>query len=247
MTKPEIIVCRDAAALARQGAEQFIACAGEAVARAGWFVVALSGGSTPAALYSLLAAEFRDRIDWPRVHLFWGDERCVAPDHPDSNFRMTQEALLRKIRIPPENVHRMNGEISPASAAREYEAELRRFFGLREDGWPRFDLIYLGLGEDGHTASLFPGSGAVEESKRFVAAVYVESLKSYRLTITVPVINAAAQVTFLASGKSKAKIVRKILADHVTAAKYPAAKVRPATGRLTWMLDAEAAKDLPPE
>ncbi len=241
MTKPEIIVCPDAAALARQGAEQFIARAGETVARAGRFAVALSGGSTPAALYSLLAAEFRDRVDWPRVHLFWGDERCVPPDHPDSNFRMTREHLLDRIQLPPENIHRMQGETEPVAAAAAYESELRKFFSA---GLPRFDLVLLGLGEDGHTASLFPGSSALKETEHWVAAVYVDKLRSHRLTLTLPVINAAVHVAFLVAGASKAAIVKEILGS-ANASSYPAAQVMPARGQLTWLIAADAAAGLP--
>jgi 6-phosphogluconolactonase len=242
VTKPEIIVCPDAAALARQGAEQFIARAGEAVARAGRFAAALSGGSTPAALYSLLAAgEFRDRVDWPRVHLFWGDERCVHPEHPDSNFRMTREHLLERIQLPPENIHRMQGETEPVAAATAYESELRKFFGA---GLPRFDLVLLGLGEDGHTASLFPGSTALKETEHWVAAVYVDKLRSHRLTLTLPVINAAAHVAFLVAGASKAAIVKEMLGS-ANASSYPAAQVMPARGQLTWLIAADAAAGLP--
>jgi 6-phosphogluconolactonase len=246
VTKPEIIVCRDADELARKAAEQFIARAGEAIARSGRFAVALSGGSTPKALYSLLASpDFRDRIDWSRVHLFWGDERCVPPEHPDSNFGMVREALLKKIQIPNKNTHRMLGEREPGQAVAAYEAELKDFFGVKPGGWPRFDLIFLGLGEDGHTASLFPGTDAANETEHLAAVAYVERLQSYRLTLTLPVINAAAQATFLVSGETKAKIVREILAADAAASSYPAGKVRPTDGRLTWFIAADAAKDLP--
>ena len=147
-----------------KAAEQWVNLARQAIARSGRFTVALSGGSTPKVLYSLLASpEYRERIDWLHVHLFWGDERCVPPDHPESNYRMVQEALLSKIQIPPENIHRMAGEKDPQTAAVEYEQELRDFFQTK-DAAPRFDLILLGLGEDGHTASLFPGTPAPDET-----------------------------------------------------------------------------------
>jgi 6-phosphogluconolactonase len=242
--KLQIIICRDAAELARRAAEQLTARASEAIARAGRFAVALSGGSTPRAVYFLLASpEFRARIDWARVHLFWGDERCVPPDHPESNFRMVQETLLAKIQIPAQNIHRMMGEKDPAEAAAAYEAELKSFFGAA--GWPRFDLIFLGLGEDGHTASLFPGTAALDETEHWVTAVYVEKLQSYRVTLTLPVINAAAQATLLVCGASKAKVVREILFSDSTSCNYPAARVRPLGGQLTWLIDRDAAKDLP--
>ena len=246
VTKPEIIICRDAGDLALKAAEQFVLLADAAIARSGRFAVALSGGSTPRALYELLgSAGYRDRVDWPRVHLFWGDERCVPPDHPESNFRMVQETLLAKVRMPPENIHRMMGEKEPAEAAAAYEQELREFFALKPGQMPRFDLILLGLGEDGHTASLFPGTAALDETDRWVAAVYVEKLQSHRLTLTLPVINAAAQVTFLVAGASKAKIVSDILASDSAPLDYPAVKVRPVDGRLAWIIDRDAARNLP--
>jgi 6-phosphogluconolactonase len=244
--RPEIIICRDAGELAQRAAEHFAALAEAAIARSGRFAVALSGGSTPRAAYGILASpEFSGRVDWPRVHLFWGDERCVPPDHADSNFRMVEEALLAKIRIPPENIYRMPGEKEPVAAAAVYEAELRKFFAVKRGGWPRFDLIFLGLGDDGHTASLFPGAAALDEADRWVAAVYVEQFRSYRLTLTPPAINAAAQVTFLVSGANKAKIVGEILAAGDGFDDYPAGRMRPTNGRLTWLIDEDAAKDLP--
>ena len=246
MIKPETKICRDAEELARQAAEQFVALAQEAIARSGRFAAALSGGSTPKALYSLLASrEFQPRVEWPRVHLFWSDERCVPPDHPDSNFRMVRQTLLAGIQIPETNIHRMIGEKEPAEAAALYEAELKVFFGAEGGHWPRFDLIFLGVGEDGHTASLFPGSKAENETERLVAAVYVERLQSYRLTLTLPVINAAAQVAFLVSGESKAKIVHEILAAPGGSRDYPASKVTPADGKVTWFVTLDAATGLP--
>lgn len=242
VAKPEIIICRDADDLNRKAAAQFVARASEASAQSGRFAVALSGGSTPKSLYSLLAKpEYRDRIDWPRVHFFWGDERCVPPDHPDSNFLMAREALLQKIHVPSENIHRMMGEVEPAQAAPAYEEELRRFFALAQGAWPRFDLIYLGLGEDGHTASLFPGSPVLNDSTRLVAADYVEKLQAHRLTLTLPVINNAAQVTFLVSGESKAGIVKEILRANGGATNYPAARVNLPGGRLTWFIAVDGA------
>ncbi|MGH7887043.1 MAG: 6-phosphogluconolactonase, partial [Candidatus Binatia bacterium] len=198
MTKRQIIICRDAHELSRKAAQQFVALARQAIAARGRFSVALSGGSTPKALYSLLATgEFSEQLAWRQNDLFWGDERCVAPDHPESNFRMVKEALLSKISIPSENVHRMSGENEPAIAAAAYEAELRQFVSSATEKFPRFDLILLGLGEDGHTASLFPGSSALNETERLVATTYVVKLQAHRLSLTFPLINNAAQVSFL--------------------------------------------------
>jgi 6-phosphogluconolactonase len=244
VTEPEIIICRDATDLARKAAEQFVSLAGRAMARAGRFAVALSGGSTPRAFYEWLgSAEYRERVDWWRVHLFWGDERSVPPDHAESNFRMVQEALLAKILLPLQNIHRMAGEKDPAKAADAYEHELCEFFALAPGQLPRFDLILLGLGDDGHTASLFPGTVALPEQERLVASVYVEKLKAQRLTLTLPVINAAAQVMFLVAGSGKADVVGRVL-RRSAADDLPAARVRPANGSLTWMITQDAATSL---
>lgn len=245
MNKRELIICRDAEELNRKAAERFVGLAQQAEQERGRFTVALSGGSTPRRLYALLATpEYRERIPWPRVHLFWGDERCVPPDHPESNYRMIQESLLSKIAIPERNVHRMAGEKEPQIAAAEYEAELKSFFQLCDGGLPRFDLILLGLGEDGHTASLFPGSEALKDTKHLVAAVYVGKLKSHRLTLTLPVLNQAAQIMFLVAGASKAAILKEVLNGDPISSSWPAAKVRPVSGQLTWMVTGDAAADL---
>jgi 6-phosphogluconolactonase len=244
VSKPEILIQRDLGELAHKAAEQFIALAGAAVARSGRFAVALSGGSTPRALYQLLgSAKYRERLDWRRVHLFWGDERCVPPDHAESNFRMARESWLSKIQMPAANIHRMEGEKEPYAAAEAYEQELQQFFAPAPGQLPRFDLILLGIGEDGHTASLFPGSAALDENERMVAALYVDKLRAYRLTLTLPVINAGAQVMFLVSGANKANALGEILASGPCP--YPAAKVRPCDGQLTWLIDQAAAQNLP--
>jgi 6-phosphogluconolactonase len=243
MNEREIILCRDADDLAHKAAEQWITIAAAAITASGRFAVALSGGSTPKILYSLLATpEFRKRIEWNHVHLFWGDERCVPPDHAESNFRMVREALLSKIDLAPENIHRMSGEKDPATAAVEYEHQLRNFF-LGKTAAPRFDLVLLGLGEDGHTASLFPGSTALKETERWVATSYVERLHAHRLTLTLPVINAAAQVSFLVAGESKSAIVEALLGNDSHPPEYPADQVRPMTGKLTWFVTQDAATE----
>ena len=245
VTKPEILVCNDVEELNRRAAAQFIAVASEAIARAGRFSVALSGGSTPKALYALLASpDYRDRVDWSRTHLFWGDERCVPPDHAESNFRMVNEALLSKIQIPGKNIHRLAGEKKPNQAAADYEGELRDFFALAPGQLPRFDLILLGLGEDGHTASLFPGSSALTEQEHLVATTYVEKLKAHRLTLTLPVINNAAQVSFLVAGASKAAIVGNLLGANSQSFDYPAGRIHPSNGQLTWFITRDAAGNL---
>lgn len=242
MNKREIIICRSTDELAQHAAAEFVRLAQLSVQEKGRFAIALSGGSTPRALYSLLATpEYDGQIFWPQIHLFWGDERCVPPDHADSNYRMTREALLAKIQIPPENIHRMAGEKEPRMAAAEYEEELKDFFRLAPGAFPRFDLILLGLGEDGHTASLFPGSGALQEAKHLVTANYVAKFNAHRLTLTFPVLNRGAVVLFLVAGASKAPVVKEILGDDGQAAQFPAAQVQPVDGRLIWLLTEDAA------
>ncbi|MEX0802663.1 MAG: 6-phosphogluconolactonase [Candidatus Binatia bacterium] len=179
MAERETLVCQDVAELSRKSAEQFIELARWSVEASGRFAVALSGGSTPKHLYALLASPgYRERGPWKKIHLFWGGERCVPPNHAESNFRMVQESLLSKIDMPADQIHRMQGEREPSVAAAEYEKQLKYFFGLENGALPRFDLILLGIGEDGHTASLFPGSSALDEAERLVAAPYVDKLKA---------------------------------------------------------------------
>lgn len=241
----QVRLCRDAAALSHAAALYFTEAATQAAGELGRFAVALSGGSTPKALFSLLAGdEFRGRIPWAQAHFFFGDERCVPPDDPQSNYRMAREALLSRAPVPAANVHRMAGEDpDPQRAARRYEEELRAFFG---QGLPRFDLVLQGLGEEGHTASLFPGSPVLEESERLVAAPYIDKLHAYRLTLTLPVLNAAARVAFLVEGKNKRAILAQVLYGAATPP-LPAQRVRPREGTLLWFVDEEAGADLPRE
>jgi 6-phosphogluconolactonase len=242
MHKREIIICPSPGDLARQAAAEFTKVAQLSLRDKGRFTVALSGGSTPRALYSLLATpEFSRQISWPQVHLFWGDERCVPADHPDSNYRMVCESLLAKIEIPPVNIHRMAGEKDPLTAAAEYEQELRTAFQLAPGAFPRFDLILLGLGDDGHTASLFPGSDALKETQRLVVANYVAKFNAHRLTLTFPVLNHGAAVIFLVAGANKAPVVKEILRDDRQPAPFPAAQIQPLDGRLVWLLTGDAA------
>jgi 6-phosphogluconolactonase len=240
-------VVADAEAVARAAAEEVVEAAARAIAERGRFTVALAGGSTPRRLYALLAdaaGPFRGRVAWDRVHAFFGDERHVPPDHPDSNFRMAREALLGHVAVA--SVHRMRGELPDAAeAARAYEAELGRFFALdpAKDPPPRLDLVLLGLGPDGHTASLFPGTDVLEERRRWVAAPRVERLGTDRITLTLPVLDRARRVVFVVSGAEKAEAVARVLAPDE--APPPAARVRPEPGALRWILDRAAAAGLP--
>ncbi len=240
MNNRATIICRDAAELSRKAAQRFAELARQAIDARGRFSVALAGGSTPKALYSLLASgTFSEQLAWRQIHLFWGDERCVPPDHAESNFRMVQEALLAQIVIPIDNVQRMAGENVPSVAAAEYEAQLRKHFHVDNDAWPRFDLILLGLGEDGHTASLFPRSSALQDQQHWVAATYVEKLNAHRLTLTLPAINYAREIFFLVAGQSKAAIVREVL--QAKKRDCPAAQIQPTRGQLTWFITQDAA------
>ncbi len=238
----EIIVVADPESLAREAAQRLTDLAREAVEFRGRFSLALSGGSTPGRLYRLLAEEpYRAQIPWDDVHLFWGDERCVPPDDPGSNLHLAEEALIARVPLPPENVHQVRGELGPEAASQVYENTLEDFFcGPR----PRFDLVLLGLGEDGHTASLFPDSPVLGEMERLVApatAVY-QDRPTERVTLTLPAINSARQILFLVSGNAKANIVQAVLQG--PAGQLPAQRIRPTAGQLIWLLDAAAASRL---
>jgi 6-phosphogluconolactonase len=243
--EPEIRIVEDAQEVARAAAAEFIDRAREAVATRGFFTVALSGGKTPRLLYDTLARETAagTSIPWKGMHLFWGDERSVPPGHPDSNYRMVQESLLDRIDLPAGQVHRIpTGAGSAADAAARYESELRSFFAPAPGEAPRFDLILLGLGGDGHTASLFPGSAAVQESQRWVVAERVASLGSDRVSLTLPVINHAARVLFLVTGQDKAEALRSVLRGKDPVDRLPARGVRPVNGTLLWLVDRSAAR-----
>jgi 6-phosphogluconolactonase len=241
-------VLPDASALARTAAELFVRHARAAVEARGRFAVALSGGSTPRALFNRLAgdAELRDALPWNQTHLFWGDERCVPPDSPESNYRMAREALLDLVPIPPENVHpmvRAMGE--PAELALAYEQELERAFALDDDEPPTFDLVLLGMGADGHTASLFPHSPALGERRRRVVANWIDKLSAFRITLTAPVFNAARAVVFLVSGADKAQTLARVLHAPYDHFELPAQLVDPQAGTLVWLVDRAADGMLP--
>ena len=228
--------------LARAAARHFVACSLEAVAIRGLFTVALSGGSTPRSLYEVLAdpdEPFRELVPWSNTHFFWSDERHVPPDHPDSNYRMAHESMLSHVPVPKDNIHRIHSENpDPAAAAQAYEETIKEVTGPIV---PQLDLILLGLGNDGHTASIFPGSEVLNETTRLVAAPWVEQLKTYRITMTLPLINSATSVLFLVSGSEKAEIVREVLQGP---RRCPAQEVKPGSGELWWMLDKDAGSRL---
>jgi 6-phosphogluconolactonase len=239
---PEIRILNTPAALFQAAATEFGALASQAVQANGRFSVVLSGGSTPKSLYALLASGHIPNIPWDRIFFFFGDERFVPPDHPDSNYRMAREAGLFA-RVPDDHVFRVRTEEKDAdTAVSAYEQTLRKFLSLQPGELPRFDLVLLGLGPDGHTASLFPGTAALNEKSRLVVANWVEKFQSYRITLTLPVLNHAACIMFLVSGQDKAKIVREVLKNEN--ANLPSQKVHPADGRLLWLLDGTAASGL---
>ena len=224
-------VYADADALARAAAVDLLRLARESVAQRGVFTLALSGGSTPKKLYSLLAQEpqFRD-FPWSATQLFFGDERHVPPTHPDSNFRMTQSTLLTSGRVPEPHLHRIRAEVADAAeAAAQYETEMRAFFSADKclDGFPRFDAMLLGMGPDGHTASLFPGSKGLDETKRWVIANWVEKFKSDRITFTFPVLNAARNILLLVAGADKAEMLHEIFVTKRGESAYPVSASRP--------------------
>ena len=225
--------------LSEAAARVFVEKARRSIDESGRFAVALAGGTTPKATYEILVREYGGPkgLDWSKVHVFFGDERTVPPDHEDSNYRMAQEALLS--RVPVGSVHRMRGELDPREAATLYEKDLEEFFG----GPPVLDLVLLGMGEDGHTASLFPRTPALDVCDRWVVENPVEKLDTTRLTLTVPSVNAASAVNFLVSGEGKADALKKILEEVAEPQEYPANLIQPA-GELVWMVDAAAASSL---
>ena len=233
----EAVVYPDGPSLVAAAAGLVVERANEAIAARGKFSIALSGGNTPKPVYARLASA---RLDWSRVHVYFGDERCVPPDDLLSNYRMAKEALLDRIAIPPANVRRMRGENPPEAAAAQYEEALRS--GLGADG--RLDLVLLGLGDDGHTASLFPGLAAVTETQRWVFASYVEAAGRWRISLTPPVINAAGLVAFLVEGAGKADVLRRVLLGPRQPVVLPAQAIRPAERPALWLLDAAAAAKL---
>lgn len=262
-SQAQVRIYRDPEELALKAARRFARLADQYVIGCGKFTVALSGGSTPKAMFSVLAADpYIDTVPWSSIYFFWGDERCVPPDHPDSNYRMTNDELLSKVPVPRENIFRIPAELpEPERAAEEYTATLTAFFlagpGANRTGTaplssvPRFDLVFLGMGPDGHTASLFPHTTALQSGEQIAVANYVEKFKAHRITLTAATINNARNVTFLAAGADKSEALRNVLEGTYQPDVYPSQLIRPRNGTLLWMVDEAAARLLtdlhPPE
>jgi 6-phosphogluconolactonase len=239
----EIRILSDGAAIARRAAQEFVQAAAAAVRGKGSFNLALAGGSTPKALYSLLVNDpaLRTQVPWDKIHLFFGDERHVAPDHPDSNFRMATEAMISRAPLKPEQVTRIKGEYPNAEqAALEYEKALRDYFKLKDGEYPRFDLVLAGMGNEGHTLSLFPGTKALHADGRIAVRNWVGKLYSERITLTAPAASNAAQVIFMVTGTDKAPALKAVLEGPFEPEQLPAQLLQPKNGKLLWLVDTAA-------
>ncbi len=243
----EIQIVENGEAVSRAAAEIMVSLALKKLESKESIAVALSGGSTPRSMFALLVndAALYNRMPWDSVHFFWGDERHVAPDHADSNYRMTNEAMLSRVPVPSENIHRIRAENPDAGkAAEDYEQEIRGFFRLETEQLPAFDCVFLGMGPDGHMASLFPGTKALHERKRLVVSNWVDKFQSYRITMTAPALNNADIVIFLVSGEEKAELLRVVLEGKIQTERFPSQLIEPTHGKLLWLVDRAAARQL---
>jgi 6-phosphogluconolactonase len=240
----EIVVVKDSVALSYKAAEILVGCIAEVLEQRPYFSIALSGGSTPKILFSLLVEDdsLRKKIPWNKMHFFWGDERHVPPEDAQNNYRMAYETMLAKAPVPPENIHRMPTEqFDAGKVAADYEQELRKFFRLKSGELPVFDFNLLGIGPDGHTASLFPGTEALHEQRHLVVANWIEKFQTNRITLTAPVLNNAGTIVVLVSGQEKAEILKRILEGEYQPDLLPSQLIRPNHGRLLWLVDQAAA------
>ena len=230
--------------LSQYAAKQFAQQAAKSISERGQFLVALNGGSTPTRLFQLLATDFRDKVDWSKTHVFWGDERSVSPDDPESSFGQARESLLSHVPIPDSNIHRIQGELGSAEASKEYSETLKNFASFPSDV-PRFDLVYLGMGEDGHTASLFPGSPLNVSEPTMPVTAHYQDRPANRVTLTPIVFNSARMVAFMATGEKKANTLAEVLSDRYNPEQYPAQRIDPKDGKLIWLVDEAAGSELP--
>ena len=229
--------------LSRSAAQKIVEASVEAVSARGSFLLVLNGGGTPTRLFQLLGAEYRDQITWSKTHIFWGDERCVPPEDHESNYGQSWNILLSRVDLPASNIHRIKGELEPSEAANDYALILKQFASTPLD-WPRFDLVLLGMGDDGHTASLFPGSEVNVSAPIIAVTAQYENRPASRLTLTPLVFNSARRIIFLVSGKSKSQTLASVLYGEYQPENLPAQRIRPTDGDLIWMVDQLAASKL---
>jgi len=242
--KPEISIFKDLEELSRAAANIFVEQASQSIAERNRFLVSLNGGSTPTRLFQLLATDSREKINWNKVHVFWGDERCVPPDDSGSSYGQARDILLSHVLFPDSNIHRIQGELGPAEASKDYALTLKGFASPPLE-WPRFDLIYLGMGEDGHTASLFPGSPVDVAEPTMPVTAHYQDRPANRVTLTPIVFNEARMIVFMATGEKKAVMLAEVLSERYNPALYPAQRIHPESGRLIWLVDESAASKLP--
>jgi 6-phosphogluconolactonase len=242
--KPSIRIFKSLEELSVHAAEIFVEQAEKATQERGRFMVVLNGGGTPVRLFQFLAADSREKVDWSKIHFFWGDERCVPSSNPESSYGQALDLLLRHVPVVEANVHRIKGELSPAEAAEEYARTLSEFASSPLD-WPRFDLVYLGMGEDGHTASLFPGLPVDVTEPVVPVTAHYQDRPAERVTMTTPVFNSARTVVFMATGEKKARTLAEVLSGRYNPELYPAQRIDPRDGKLIWLVDEDAASRLP--
>lgn len=241
---PEIRVFKDVEKLSRAAAYLFVEQAEQSIAARNQFLVALNGGSTPTRLFELLASRVREKVEWHRVHVFWGDERCVPPDDAGSSYGQARDILLRHVPIPEANVHRVRGELGPVEASNDYALTLKSFASAPLE-WPRFDLVYLGMGEDGHTASLFPGSPLDAAEPAVPVTAHYQDRPANRVSLTPIVFNSTRMAVFMAAGEKKAQTFAEVISGRYNPELYPAQRIEPRDGRLIWLVDEAAASRLP--
>jgi len=242
--KPDIRIFKDFEELSWDAARLFVERAAHAIAERGHFLVALNGGNTPERFFQLLASDFRENVDWSKTHIFWGDERCVPASDPGSSYGQARDLFLRHVPIKESNIHRIKGELAAADAAQDYDLTLKEFASHPMD-FPRFDLIYLGMGEDGHTASLFPGSPVEETQPVIPVTAHYQDRPANRVTLTPLVFNQARRIAFMATGEKKAVTLTEVLSDRYNPEFYPAQRIEPKDGKIIWLLDEDAASKLP--
>jgi 6-phosphogluconolactonase len=244
--KPEIRIFKDLEELSRAAADLFVEHSAESIAKRDRFLVALNGGNTPTRLFQYLATEDREQVDWSTVHVFWGDERAVPVDDPGSSYGQARDILLSQVPIPDSNIHRIKGELGPVEASKDYSLTLKRFASPPLD-WPRFDLVYLGMGEDGHTASLFPGSPVDESEPAVPVIAHYQDRPANRVTLTPVVFNNSRTIAFMINGEKKADTLAEVISGGYNPAQYPAQRIKPENGKLIWLVDKAAARKLPEE